>query len=100
MLTAWGKHLPSSEEQAFIVERFTHWMALYLRGVRPRFERLAINGTDLFLTRFGTPYKGFGVAAIFARALRESGVEDWGRGARLLVGTPLAKLFGIAPFID
>lgn len=100
MLHVWDRHGPSSREQTFIVERFTHWMELYLRGVRPRFERVGINGTALFLTRFGMPYKGFGVAAIFARALREAGVEDWGRGARLLVGTPLVTLFGRAPSID
>ena len=99
MLTAWDTHLASSEEQALIVERFKHWIELYLRGVRPRFERASVNGTHLFLTRFGKPYKGFGVAAIFARVLRESGVEDWGRGARLLVGTPLATLSGRAPSI-
>lgn len=96
MTRAWAKHSSSSEEQAFVIEQFARWMELYLRGVRPRFERFAQPDAALFLTRFGAPYKGFGIAAIFARSLRETGVGDWGRGARLLVGTTLPEILGRA----
>ncbi|CAN7177230.1 TniQ family protein [Variovorax paradoxus] len=86
----WAAHSPSDTEQAFILGRFTEWFDLYLHGVRPHFARLVPEGTALFLTRFGLPYKGFGVAALFARALRACEIGDWSRGARLLVGSGLS----------
>lgn len=86
----WTVHSPSNADQAFILARFTHWFDLYLHGVRPRFARSKPSNAAMFLTRFGLPYKGFGVAARFARALRKCDIEDWPRGARLLVGSGLA----------
>lgn len=74
------------------MNQFAQWMLLYLKGVRPRFQRLGPPSMALFLTRFGEDYKGFGVAAAFARALRHIGVTDWQRGARLLVGNALTAM--------
>jgi hypothetical protein len=90
MVRSWNAHAPSCEVQAFILGRFAQWMRLYLRGVRPRFGRLGQDREALFLTRYGRPYQGFGVAALFAHCLREAGIRDWERGARLLVGPVLA----------
>jgi hypothetical protein len=102
LASEWAMHAPSEAERAFILGRFAEWFALYLQGVRPRFARFAPKKEEdsaLFLTRFGSPYKGFGVAALFARALRECEIPDWSRGARLLVGAGLPDLLrqGKAP---
>ena len=91
-LDTWAEHRPSGDERDFIMSQFAQWMLLYLKGVRPRFQRLAPPSMALFLTRFGEDYKGFGVAAAFARALRHAGVADWQRGARLLVGNALTAM--------
>ncbi|MCJ9671445.1 TniQ family protein [Neorhizobium sp. SHOUNA12B] len=60
------------------------WMELYLRGTRMRFERYDLPQRALFLSRFGVPTLGFGLAARFADLLRRSGVFEWRLGSRLL----------------
>ena len=85
----WTQRCASGDERDVIVDQFAEWMMLYLNGVRPRFHRRAQPSPALFLTRFGAPYKGFGVAAHFAQALRQAGVTYWRHRARLLVGTAL-----------
>ncbi|WP_143094005.1 MULTISPECIES: hypothetical protein [unclassified Variovorax] len=91
-LDSWARHLPFGDDRDFVRNQFVEWMVFYLKGVRPRFQRIAPPSTALFLTRYGEDYKGFGVAAAFARALRHAGVRDWERGARLLAGNALATM--------
>jgi hypothetical protein len=64
------------------------WMELYLRSTRTRFERYDLPQRALFLSRFGVPTQGFGLAARFADLLRRSGVFEWQLGSRLLTAAP------------
>jgi hypothetical protein len=64
------------------------WMTEYLGSVRPRFERFGDRRSELFLTRFGVPYRGFGLAPRFAGLLRSAGIADWSRGVNLLIHRP------------
>lgn len=67
-----------------LARTYLAWMELYLRGTRMRFERYDLPQHALFLSRFGVPTQGFGLAARFADLLRRSGVCEWQLGSRLL----------------
>lgn len=69
---------------------FSRWMHGYVHSVRPWFEKYGTASEALFLTRFGKPYRGFGLASRLADVLREANVDDWQRGIWLLAGTHLS----------
>lgn len=62
------------------------WMHTYIHRVRPSFLRQSALSDCLFLTRFGLPYGGFGLAERLAEILRDANVQDWRRGSLLLTG--------------
>ncbi|WP_096698421.1 TniQ family protein [Polaromonas sp. AER18D-145] len=82
----WGAASGEAGVRGSTAQLFDRWMALYLNGTRVRFERFGPPQNALFLSRFGKPTAGFGLAARFAALLRSCGIQDWARGARLLVG--------------
>lgn len=71
-----------------LARTYLAWMELYLRGTRTRFERYDLPQRALFLSRFGVPTQGFGLASRFADLLRRSGVSEWQLGSRLLTAAP------------
>lgn len=74
-----------------LIQLLHRWLVDYLTNIRPRFSGYEQTAAELFLTRFGEPYGGFGLAARFADLLRECNLACWPRGARLLVGAPLRE---------
>lgn len=86
LLTAWTTTATADGgAHSSLASIFAGWMDLYLRGTRPRFEHFGQPCQALFLSRFGVPTGGFGLAARFADLLRRCDIKDWQRGCRLLL---------------
>ena len=75
----------TSTHEFQLAKIFCQWGDLYANGVRLRFCRYQQKSNRYFITRFGRPSEGNGLAARFADLLRRAGVDDWSAGARLLV---------------
>ena len=75
----------TSTHEIRLAQIFFRWGDLYANGVRHRFCRYQQETNRYFVTRFGRPSEGNGLAARFADLLRRAGVNDWAAGARLLV---------------
>lgn len=82
----WRDLADTKTERGLLASLSLKWMELYLGGTRERFERFGLPQTALFISRFGVPTKGFGLAARFSDLLRRCNVSDWERGAHLLSG--------------
>ncbi|WP_180124875.1 TniQ family protein [Rhodoferax sp. BLA1] len=74
-----------STHEIRLAQIFCRWGDLYANGVRHRFCLYQQKTNRYFITRFGRPSGGNGLAARFADLLRRAGVNDWGAGVRLLV---------------
>lgn len=75
---------PISTHETRLAEIFFRWGDLYANGVRHRFCRYQQETNRYFVTRFGRPSEGTGLASRFADLLRRAGVIDWTAGVRLL----------------
>lgn len=75
----------ASTHRIRLAKIFCRWGDLYANGVRHRFCRYKQEPNQYFVTRFGLPSGGNGLAARFADLLRRAGVNDWSAGVRLLV---------------
>lgn len=75
----------TSTHEIRVAQIFCRWGDLYANGVRHRFCRYQPETNRYFITRFGRPSEGNGLAARFADLLRRAGVNDWAAGVRLLV---------------
>jgi len=76
---------PKSTHDIRLARIFCRWGDLYANGVRHRFCRYQEVPNRYFLTRFGVPSEGNGLAARFADLLRRAGVDGWAAGVRLLI---------------
>lgn len=86
LMAAWHMAADDKSEWGIVAKLSLKWMTLYLGGSRARFERFNSPQTVLFISRFGLPTNGFGLAARFAELLRRCAIDDWERGVHLLVG--------------
>jgi hypothetical protein len=84
LLKSWRESANTHGPRDRLASIFADWMFLYLEGTRPRFERFDRQYQALFLSRFGIPTNGFGLAARFAELLRRCDIEEWQFGCRLL----------------
>ncbi len=84
--TLWLDFADPKTERGLLASFSSKWMGLYLGGSRERFERFGLPQTALFISRFGIPTKGFGLAARFSDLLRRCNIPDWERGVHLLSG--------------
>jgi hypothetical protein len=75
----------TSTHEIRLARIFCRWGDLYANGVRHRFCRYQQEPNRYFVTRFGRPSEGNGLAPRFADLLRRAGVNDWAAGVRLLV---------------
>lgn len=81
---SWSAAAQEQTQQGKIATLAARWLTLYLRGTRVRFERPGYPQAVLFISRYGVPTQGFGLAARFASLLRRNGIDGWERGSHLL----------------
>lgn len=81
LLENWRASAPIDRSRANL---YANWLGEYIGRTRARFERFGRPQRALFLSRFGEPLLGSSVVPRFADLLRRTGVQQWGRGARLL----------------
>ena len=84
LLKEWHEAAAVEGARGQLASVFYAWMVQYLSSGRLRFERYDQPQQALFLSRFGEPTQGFGLAARFAELLRRCDVAEWPLGARLL----------------
>jgi len=84
LLKEWHEAAAVEGARGQLASVFHAWMVQYLSSGRLRFERYDQPQQALFLSRFGEPTQGFGLAARFAELLRRCDVAEWPLGARLL----------------
>ncbi|WP_080647944.1 TniQ family protein [Variovorax atrisoli] len=84
LLQEWRKAAIANDARGQLARSYVAWMQRYLSGTRVRFQRYDLSQRALFLSRFGVPTQGFGLAARFADLLRRSNVSEWSLGSRLL----------------
>jgi len=81
----WRKTVTASQDLQRAAVSFDRWLDEYLSDVRPTRLLRGENSSAAFLTRFGKPCGGNGLAPRFSSLLRRLGIAEWERGARLLV---------------
>lgn len=88
LLQEWRLAARADDTRGQLGRSYLAWMECYLQSTRARFERYERPQSALFLSRFGVPTHGFGLAARFANLLRRCGIAQWQLGSRLLTARP------------
>lgn len=85
LIEAWNATTSEDTDHRVMAGYFSRWATLYLTGTRRVFVGRGEEHGALFVSRFGKPTMGFGLAARYADLLRRCAIAEWQLGCKLLL---------------